>query len=163
MTCIVVMGVAGCGKSTVGAALADELGWTFVEGDDLHPPGNVAKMASGTPLVDEDRWPWLDGVVAEVQSHAAAGASTVVTCSALKRSYRDRLAEGIADPTFVFLGIDEVAAIERLEQRTDHYMGVGMVASQLEALEPPGDDEAIVVDARLPPEEIVSRIVGCLD
>ncbi len=156
--CIVVMGVAGCGKSTVSAAVAAELGWTFVEGDDFHPSGNVEKMAAGIPLDDEDRRPWLDALAAEVRSHAAAGRSTVVSCSSLKRSYRDHLVAGIADLTFVFLDIDEATATERLEDRVDHYMGASMVAGQLEALEPPTSDEAVVFDAALPLREIVQSV-----
>ena len=160
--CIVVMGIAGSGKSTVGRALADELGCVFVEGDDLHPAANVDKMAAGTPLDDQDRRPWLDAIVSEARCQEREGRSTVVACSALKRSYRDRLRAGLDDPAFVYLEIGEAVATRRLDDRQGHFMGSAMVASQLAALEEPGDDEAIVVDAGLLPEEIISRVVGRL-
>lgn len=137
---VVVMGVSGSGKSTVGAALARALGVEFVDGDSLHPRSNVDKMAAGEPLDDDDRWPWL----ADVRAVLRREQGVVVACSALARRYRDflRQADGT---TFVFLDVPEREAVRRLEHRLDHFMGAAMVASQFLVLERPGDDETDVV------------------
>lgn len=141
---VIVMGVAGSGKSTVGEVLADRIGARFLDADSVHPAGNVAKMSAGEPLTDDDRWPWLRRLV-----DALAGDDRiVVACSALKRRYRDvlREPEGVR---FVYLDVDRDTAQERARQRVGHFMGAGMVASQFDALEPPADDEddVTVVDA----------------
>lgn len=142
---IVVMGVAGSGKSTVGAVLADRIGARFVDADSVHPAANVAKMSAGEPLTDDDRWPWLLRLADEL----AGGDRVVVACSALKRRYREVLREP-GSVRFVFLDVDRDTAHARAERRVGHFMGAGMVASQFDALEPPAGDEAdvAVVDAR---------------
>jgi carbohydrate kinase (thermoresistant glucokinase family) len=144
---VVVMGVTGCGKSTVGEALAGDLGWRFLDADDFHPPANVAKMAAGTPLTDEDRWPWLDRLAAEMRAINGAGGHAVLACSALRQAYRDRLAAA-GDVRFVHLAGDMATIAERLAARRHRYMPPSLLASQFATLEPPGD--AIVVDVRDP-------------
>lgn len=137
-------GVAGSGKSTVGAALADRLGARFIDGDSLHPTANVAKMSAGQPLDDHDRRPWLDAIV----DAATTEPNVVIACSALARRYRDRLRQ-IHDVRFVFLELGQVAAEARTAARSDHFMSAAMVASQFDDLEQPGPEETdlIVVDA----------------
>lgn len=136
---LVMMGVSGSGKSTVGGVLAGRLGWDLGEGDDLHPEANVAKMAAGHPLTDADRWPWLDRVRGWIDEHVAAGRPGIITCSALKRAYRDVL----RDPHVVFVhlsGTREQLA-SRMTARQGHFMPVALLDSQLADLEPPGEDE----------------------
>lgn len=159
---LVVMGVAGAGKSTVGRLLAARLGLTFEEGDDLHPAANVDKMHAGTPLTDEDRWPWLDRVASWVDARIRAGEGGVIACSALKRPYRDRIAPH-GGVVFVHLVVDPSKLAHRLVRRTGHYMPSSLLASQLEALEEPGPDEpALSVDATAPAEAVVEQIVAQL-
>ena len=155
------MGVAGSGKTTVGSALAAALGWRFVDADEHHTPGSVAKMARGEPLTDADRWPWLDRLRAIVAASLAADEPLVLACSALKAAYRARLVGGDARRVrFVHLtGTPEVLRA-RLEGRAGHFMKPGMLASQLAALEPP--DDALTVDAALPVEALVADIVSRL-
>jgi gluconokinase/shikimate kinase len=139
---LVLMGVSGSGKSTVAGLLAGRLAWDLEEGDDLHPPANVAKMAAGHPLTDEDRWPWLDRVAGWIGEHTDAGRPGVITCSALKRRYRDVLrGEHVV---FVYLAgtHDQIAA--RLTARHGHYMPASLLDSQFAALEPPTPDERFV-------------------
>jgi gluconokinase len=160
---LVVMGVTGSGKTVVGSALAQALGWPFLDGDDFHPPANVAKMASGTPLVDADRWPWLDRLAEEARAILARGGSAVLACSALKQVYRDRLAAGAKAPgdmRFVYLKgeFDTIAA--RLAARKHRYMPASLLASQFATLEEPAD--AIVVDASATIADEVARIRECL-
>ena len=155
---LVIMGVAGSGKSTIGRLLADRLGWELAEGDELHPEANVAKMAAGQPLTDADRWPWLARVRAWIDEHVAAGRPGVITCSALKRAYRDVL----RDPHVVFVHLagtrDQLAP--RLAARRGHFMPVSLLDSQLADLEPPGPDErALTVDISAPPAEQATAIV----
>jgi gluconokinase len=138
---VVVMGVSGCGKSTVGEALAARLRWRYLEGDQLHPPENVARMAAGTPLTDADRAGWLAKIAAELSAAAARGEGLVVTCSALKRSYRDVLRAGDPALRFVFLHGPRELLEARLRERRGHYMPPSLLQSQLQTLEPPGDDE----------------------
>ncbi len=145
---VVVMGVSGCGKTAVGQTLAAALGWPFIEGDDFHPPANVAKMTAGTPLVDADRWPWLDRLAAEMAAILARGGDAVLACSALKQSYRDRLARAAKTPgdvRFVHLKGDYDTIAARLAARQHRYMPATLLASQFATLEEPAD--AIVVDA----------------
>lgn len=162
--CIVVMGVSGCGKSTVGRALAAALGLPFVEGDDLHPPRNVAKMRSGTPLTDDDRRDWL-ATLAEVLAGAAArGHGVVVSCSALKRRYRDQLRAGAPGTRFVYLhGTPELLA-ERLAARRHAYMPASLLESQLQTLEAPAADEAAIeLDIAQPAESLVAEALRRLE
>lgn len=160
-TVLVVMGVSGTGKSTVAGLLAGQLGWDLEEGDDLHPEANVAKMASGQPLTDEDRWPWLDKVAAWIQAHVQAGRPGVVTCSALRKAYRDRLrGPGV---TFVHLeGSKEIIAA-RMSKRLDHFMPTSLLDSQLATLEPlEADEQAIVVPLGQGPQEEVREVIDRL-
>ncbi len=154
------MGVSGSGKSTVAGLLAARLGWDLVEGDDLHPPANVAKMASGVALTDADRLPWLDSIAAWIRDHIDAGRDGVVTCSALKRAYRDLLRGGNEEVVFVYLrGTKELIA-QRLSARHGHYMPAALLDSQFADLEPPAADEpAITVDIGPPADEIVQRVL----
>jgi gluconokinase len=163
---IVVMGVAGSGKSTVGKALAAALGWPFVDADDHHPPANIAKMARGEPLDDGDRWPWLDELRGIIVGALAAGQGgqagrLVLACSALKASYRARLAGGDGGRVrFVYLAGTPELFRARLIERPGHFMKPGMLDSQLATLEPPAD--AITVDAALPVDAIVADVRSAL-
>lgn len=155
----VVMGVSGCGKSSVGAALAAALGVRFLEGDHYHPPANVARMRAGVALTDEDRAAWLDRLAAEIGAAAAAGAGLVLSCSALKRRYRDRLRA--ADPALRFAHVHGERALlaQRMQERSGHFMPLSLLDSQLATLEPlQGDEAGIVLDARRPPQELAADI-----
>jgi gluconokinase len=159
----VVMGVAGCGKTLVGSALAQTLGWTYVEGDLLHPPANVQRMASGLPLTDEHRWGWLDAIGQEIAHSQQHGAGAVAACSALKRAYRDRLRRYSRRLLFVYLEIDRETAAERVAARKGHFMPASLVDSQFAALEPPGRGEmAVTLDARRPVAELVGEAAAAL-
>jgi len=155
------MGVAGAGKSTVGALLAAELGWTFYDGDDLHPAANVRKMASGRPLDDADRWPWLRRIAGVIARHARRGEPAVVACSALKRAYRDVLAAAAPGVRIVYLKGSHELIAERLRGRRGHFLPPRLLASQLADLEEP--DDALVVDVAAPPADVVAAIVRGLD
>ena len=156
---IVVMGVSGCGKSTVGRELSERLGWVFQEGDDLHPAANVVKMRAGVPLTDEDRWPWLDRVAAWIEGRLAAGESGVVACSALKRIYRERLARP-GRVVFVYVAVDRQTLGERLAGRRGHYMPAALLASQVETLEEPGSDEGVIrVDTKRSAEAAADSVL----
>jgi gluconokinase len=152
-TSIVVMGVSGSGKTSAAQELTRQLGWVFIEGDDLHPEANVAKMAAGIPLDDEDRWPWLREVAAVIGEHEAAGTSVVLTCSALKRAYRDLLRDGHPSVWFAHVDVSREVLAERLAQRKGHFMPPSLLDSQLATLERLGEDEpgdVIAGDAPLP-------------
>lgn len=140
---IVVMGVSGAGKSSVGQELAIQLGASFIDGDTLHPEANVRKMASGVPLTDDDRWPWLHLIGTKLSTSSHTG--TVVACSALKRSYRDAIRTAAPDATFILLQADRPALQDRLTQRPGHFMPASLLTSQLETLEELQDDESGVV------------------
>jgi gluconokinase len=140
-TSIVVMGVSGSGKTSAAEELTRQLGWEYIEGDDLHPEANVAKMAGGIPLDDEDRWPWLQRIAEVIGGHEAAGTSVIVTCSALKRSYRDLLREGHPSVWFAHVQASPEVLTERLANRQGHYMPPSLLDSQLATLEPLGDGE----------------------
>jgi gluconokinase len=162
---LVIMGVSGSGKSTVAAILARQLGWDFAEGDDLHPPANVAKMAAGHPLDDEDRWPWLSMVAAWIRQHTAGGRPGIVTCSALKKSYRDVLRGD--QVVFVYLAGSRGQVAARMAARHGHFMPVAMLDSQLETLEPPTPEERVITiditgSAAEEAEKIIERL-GLLD
>ena len=140
---VVIMGVCGSGKTTVGRALATRLQWRFLDADAFHPQANVDKMAHGLALTDEDRWPWFDRIVAELGRHRAAGAPLVLACSALKQAYRDRLAQA-GEVRFVYLKGDAATIEPRLAHRTGHFMPPSLLASQFATLEEP--TAAVVVD-----------------
>jgi len=160
---IVVMGVAGSGKTTIASRLAERLRWRFAEGDSFHPPANVARMRDGIALTDEDRWPWLDAIAAWIDSARASGERSVITCSALKRAYRERLAGGPDDVRFVYLKGEYGLVARRMAARTGHYMPLALLQSQYDALEEPRPGESPLVVAIEPsPEEIVAAIVAAL-
>ncbi len=159
---IVVMGVSGSGKSTIGRALADRLGWTMAEGDDFHPQANVDKMASGASLVDEDRWPWLESLAQWTAEHDEQGASTVLNCSALRVVYRDILRRG-GDTFFVHLTGDKNLLMERMQGR-EHFMPRSLLESQFDTLEQLTDDEAgMRQDVANPPQRIANVVAAQLD
>jgi gluconokinase len=160
---VIVMGVCGCGKTTVGRVLARELGYEFLDADDLHPETNVAKMANGVALTDDDRWPWLDAIVAAMHECAARGRGAVIACSALKEAYRDRLCHGgsaVDEVRIVYLKGDAATIAPRLASRRDHYMPASLLESQFAALEEPRN--AIVVDIRQTMEEQARQIAAAL-
>ena len=157
---LIVMGVSGSGKSTVGDALARRLGWRFEDGDRFHPASNVAKMHAGIALTDEDRWPWLKAIADEIDRSCAAGPPAVIACSALKRAYRDVLVHGRKDVRIVYLRGDQALIARRLALRTGHFMPPGLLASQFQTLQPPTDDEAVIaVPIDGPVDAIVDDVV----
>lgn len=161
---IIVMGVSGSGKTTVAKGIAEQMGWEFAEGDDFHPEANVQKMASGTPLTDEDRWPWLRIIGDWIDEKERAGASAVITCSALRRVYRDLLCEGRPGVRFCHVEASEDLIAERLSHRTGHYMPPSLLPSQLATLEPLEPDEpGVVVSAKDTPEQVVQAALAALD
>jgi gluconokinase len=157
---IVLMGVSGSGKTTVGEKLAAALGAEFAEGDAYHPPANVEKMRSGHPLDDADRWPWLERLSAEIGRWLDTGRDVVLACSALKQRYRDILKRGRPGVRFVYLRGSEELIRARLKRRRGHYMPASLLASQFAALEEPKD--AITVDIDCPADESVARILAAL-
>jgi gluconokinase len=162
-TSIVVMGVSGSGKSTVALGLVDRLGWEFAEGDDFHPPANVAKMRAGTPLDDADRWPWLRALAAWIGEREQAGRSVVVTCSALRRSYRDVLRDGHPSVWFAHVTADADLLRKRVEQRTGHYMPPSLLDSQLATLQPLQDDEpGASISGAGAPDVVVDALLAVL-
>lgn len=158
---VVVMGVSGTGKTTVGPLLADALGVPYAEADDFHPPANIAKMSAGTPLDDEDRRPWLDAIGAWAHDHVGHGG--VVSCSALKRSYRDRLRAAEPGVVFVHLTGDRKLIADRMRERKDHFFSGAMLDSQLATLQPLQPDEnGVAVDIEPGPETITEQAVAAL-
>ena len=161
---LVVMGVSGSGKSTVGTLLAERLGWSFEEGDSLHPLANVEKMSAGIPLTDDDRWPWLARVADWVDGQLDAGKSGVIACSALKRSYRALINRRGSGVEFVYLAVGKTELQDRVSHRPAHFMPASLLESQLAALEPPTDAEpAIRVDAEPDSTLVVDRLLRDLD
>ena len=164
MSVVLVMGVSGVGKSTVGRRLAEALGYGYAEGDSYHPPANVEKMRSGRPLDDADRWPWLRAIAADIDRWLADGTGMVVACSALKRSYRDLLIGPRRDVHLVQLTGEEALIRDRIAARRHEYMPPNLLISQLATLEPPGADERpIVIDVREAPEACVEAIRNALN
>jgi gluconokinase len=158
----IIMGVSGCGKSLIGAKLAQVLGGVFEDADDFHPRSNIEKMTNGTPLEDEDRWPWLDILRERIVSHSQTAACYVLACSALKQSYRDRLRGNDSPETVIFVYLEGAKELikYRMEQR-NHFMPIALLDHQFGDLEKPQD--AIVVDIRLTPDEIVDKILSCAE
>jgi gluconokinase len=154
---VLVMGVAGVGKTTIGAALARALGWRFIDADDYHPPQNVAKMQAGIPLEDADRWPWL----ARLNELLREEDDAVLACSALKQSYRERLSQGFSDFRIVYLHGSAELIGARMETRSHRFMPAVLLESQLAALEPPRD--AIAIDVAADPSTCVAAIVARLE
>jgi gluconokinase len=152
---VVVMGVSGCGKSSLGAALAAAGGWPFLEGDDFHPAANIARMRAGLPLDDADRAPWLAALAAAIAGHLHAGRSVVASCSALKRAYRDTLRQ--AGPLrFIYLPVPPDELRRRMRERS-HFMPPALLDSQLATLEEPAPDEAALVLPPAPPEAMLAQ------
>lgn len=154
---LVLMGVSGCGKTSVGQALSQSLGWPFFDGDDFHPPANVAKMAAGLPLNDNDRAPWLANLHDLIARHQAERQPMLLACSALKEKYRQQLAGGNPGTVFVYLKGDFELIFGRMQARQGHYMKAEMLRSQFEALEEP--IEALTIDIRLTLDEMIGEIL----
>jgi gluconokinase len=162
-TSIVVMGVSGSGKTSAARELQRQLGWEFIEGDDLHPEANVAKMASGTPLDDADRWPWLRRIAEVIGAHEAAGTSLIITCSALKRSYRDLLRDGHPSVWFAHVDVPREVLEQRLTARRGHFMPPSLLDSQLATLERLADDEpGDVIAGDAPLDQTVTEVLADL-
>jgi carbohydrate kinase (thermoresistant glucokinase family) len=160
---VIVAGVSGVGKTTIGRRVAERLGFEFAEGDEFHPPANVAKMRSGVPLGDNDRRPWLEALRRSIDGWLAEGRNVVVTCSALKRSYREILGVGRPQVVLVYLSATPRLVRERLKRRRDHFMPADLLDSQFEALEPPALDEgAVMVDVSGDPDAVSERIATAL-
>jgi gluconokinase len=157
---IAIMGVTGSGKTTIGRRLAERLGWLFFDGDDFHPPRNVRKMSAGVPLADDDRAHWLDALARLLARCEVRGQPAVLSCSALKAAYREQLGRSGAAMQWVYLRGSYETILERLEQRTGHYMPPGLLSSQFEALEEPHD--ALTVDISVPADEIVNTVIAAL-
>ena len=160
---VLLMGVAGSGKTTIGALLAGMLHWEFADADDFHPPSNVQKMASGVPLTDEDRWPWLRAIAAWIDAHRGAGTHAVVTCSALKRRYRDVIVGDRRDVALVYLKGSKALIEQRMAMRHEHFMPAALLQSQFDTLEEPAPEEhALVVSVDDKPTAIASNIAAAL-
>ena len=155
---LIIFGVSGAGKTTVGKLLARELGWCFVEADDFHPAANIEKMRNGHPLTYEDRWPWLDYLRKQIEQLLSSGENAVLACSALKRAYRDRLRVSVA-VKFVFLRGDYALVEKQLRSRHGHFMDANLLQSQFDDLEEPQPDENVLtIELGQPPENIVEKI-----
>jgi gluconokinase len=159
-TILLLMGVASSGKTTTGQRLAKRLGWTFRDADTFHPAANIAKMSAGEPLTDEDRWPWLDAIGAWIDEHHKSKTRAVVTCSALKRSYRQRLVFRRPQVQLVYLKGSKELIAERMARRHGHFMPTALLDSQFATLEEPrGDERPIVVNVAMPPNRIIERVL----
>jgi gluconokinase len=163
MTLTVVMGVSGCGKTTIAAGIARETGWALLEGDAFHPPANIEKMKHGHPLTDEDRWPWLRAIAAKAAELRAQGTSCVVAASVLKRSYRDVVLGDRIDTNLVYLRGSQALIAERLARRRNHFMPPGLLDSQFATLEEPGVEEnPITAEIDATPEAIIAEVMAAL-
>ncbi len=163
MTVLVVMGVSGCGKTTIAKLVGASLGWDVIEGDTFHPPANIEKMKHGHPLTDEDRWPWLAAIATAIDAERAAGRSALVACSALKRAYRAILIDGRPDVALVYLQGSRAVIAARLAARRGHFMPPGLLDSQFATLEEPGAEEhPITVSIDQPPEAVAAAILDAL-
>jgi gluconokinase len=162
-TALIFMGVSGSGKSTIAAGVSEKLGLPMLEGDDLHPAANIAKMSAGIPLTDEDRWPWLRIIAAKIEGWRQGGTEGIVTCSSLRRSYRDVLRAGHDDVLFVYLKGSRALLLDRMQHRTRHFMPASLLDTQLATLEEPGADEAAVtIEIGPPPGEVVAEVLKAL-
>jgi gluconokinase len=160
---LIVAGVSGSGKTTVGAMLAGRLGWRFADADDFHPAANIEKMRAGIPLTDADRWPWLEALAAWMDERIAQGKSAVITCSALKRAYRDLLLGGRPQAQMIFLAVDREVLARRLAARHGHFFPGQLLGTQMDALEPPGPDERVIsIVPADEPADTVASIVAIL-
>lgn len=159
ITALIVMGVSGSGKSTIATDLAQRLGWPMIEGDDLHPPANIDKMSHGIPLTDADRKPWLETIAAHIDEWRRGGVRGVVTCSSLKRAYRDILRAGHGDVRFVYLNGSYELLFDRMQHRKRHFMPPALLQSQFDTLEVPGPDEAIAVSIDQPEAAVVDDVM----
>jgi gluconokinase len=159
---LIVAGVSGSGKTTVGKLLAGRLGWRFADADAFHAAASIAKMAAGIPLTDADRRPWLHAITAWMDERIARGESAVVTCSALKRAYRDELLGGRPEARMIFLSVDRDEAARRLATRHGHFFGAGLLGTQFDALESPqpGEPRVTVVPSGHDPEQTVAAIIA---
>jgi gluconokinase len=157
---VILMGVAGSGKTAVGMQVARKLDWIFLDADDFHPPANIEKMKHGIPLNDQDRAPWLQRLHDELQHQMAERHSVILACSALKESYRDVLRDEVSPPTFVYLDVDLETIRDRLQHRSAHFFPKELMESQFAALEKPKD--AIIIDARKPLEAVVDHVIHAL-
>jgi gluconokinase len=160
---VIVAGVSGSGKSTVGALLAGRLNWRFADADQFHPAANIKKMRARIPLTDDDRWPWLRAIATWMDERITEGESAVITCSALKRAYRDLLLGGRPEAHMVFLAADPEVIARRLATRVGHFFPEQLLRSQLEAMEPPGLDERVIrVVPSDDPADTVTSIIAVL-
>ena len=160
---LIVMGVASCGKSTLGALLAQRFGWDFIDGDDLHPEANVAKMRSGAPLNDQDRQPWLEKIAATLEAWRGKNKSGVIACSALHLDYRNTIRAGREDVVFAYLRGDQELFAQRIAARQGHFMPPQLLASQFATLEEPEPFEhAIILDAALAPEQLAETVAQAI-
>jgi gluconokinase len=163
MTIAIVMGVSGSGKTTVAAGLARAENWILLEGDQFHPPANIAKMQAGIPLTDDDRWPWLRAIAARLNEAREAGQSAVVACSALKRAYRDVLTGGGPGTVLIYLRGSQPMIAERMNRRKDHFMPPALLDSQFATLAEPGPEEhPIIVEIGGPPETVIQDVIAQL-
>jgi len=160
---LIVMGVSGSGKSTIADTLGQRLGWIVEDGDEFHPPSNVQKMSAGVPLTDDDRWPWLRAIAAEIERRRAESINIIIACSALKRAYRDVLVQGHRDIRIVYLRGAKDLIADRLKARKGHFMPPGLLDSQFMTLEEPtADEHPFIVDIDAPVGDIADRIVTLL-
>jgi gluconokinase len=157
---VILMGVAGSGKTAVGMRVAQQLDWIFLDADNFHPPANIEKMKHGIPLNDQDRAPWLQRLHDELQHQMAASHSVILACSALKESYRKVLHDAVSPPTLVYLDVDPETIRDRLQHRSAHFFPKELMESQFAALEKPND--AIIVDARKPLDAVVDQVIRAL-
>jgi gluconokinase len=154
-----VMGVSGCGKSTIARLLAEKLNWSFFDADDFHPEANIAKMKEGIPLTDADRQPWLERLSGLLRSEITAGRHPILACSALRQSYRNTLVSGLPGFPIIYLKGDRDLIASRMQKRSDHYMPAALLDSQLATLEEPSGPDVVVADLRLSPSEILDLIL----